>query len=108
MSTHTPTPRVYAASRIASGVYIQPSNDGKRWFVIARYMDGRDFGWEDGPKRGTFWAWAPITEREIQNIISTAEDDDDALRELRYVATGHSSGFTSKREAVASALESHE
>lgn len=100
------TPRVYAAHRITSGLYIQPANNGRDWFVIARYMDGRDFGWEDGPKRATFWAWAPITEPEIQHIVDTAYDDDEAVSDLRYCATAHASGFKTKREAIEDALRS--
>lgn len=97
--------RVYAARRIDSGIYLQPSNDGTRFFVIARYQDGRAHGLDHGPELATFWAWGPISEPDLRQIERTAGfDSESALSDLRYAATGHDTGYATKREAVEAAL----
>ena len=83
--------RVYAARRIVAGVYIQPSNDGERLFVITSHADG--------------WGWGALSDAAGHRIERLAEHDpDEALSELRWLA--ESTGYQSKREAVEAALAS--
>jgi hypothetical protein len=104
--TMTGEDRAYAARRIDKGVYLQPSNDGNRYFVIASYKDGRINGLQEGPWIGTYWAWGPVTEAQLASIERMAAyDPESALSDLRYYATGHETGYPTKREAVAAALE---
>jgi hypothetical protein len=99
--------RVYVATRIEAGLYLQPSNDGERIFVIASYEDGRAHGLEHGPNLATFWAWGPITVEEIKGIErSAAFGADLAIQDLRQKALGHHDGYRTKREATDAALSS--
>jgi hypothetical protein len=99
--------RTYVATRIVAGLYVQPSNDAQRWFVIASYDDGTDFGLEKGPKSATFWAWGPLARDEGERIQRLAEwDPESALSDLRAVALGHADHYKTKREAVDAALAS--
>lgn len=97
-------PRVYAARRVASGLYIQPSNNGERWFVIARYMDGRDFGWEEGPKRAAYWAISRSVIGPHENVISTALDEAAVVARRDVSEIGQRLIVKSKREAIDDAL----
>lgn len=97
--------RVYAARRIAPGLYVQPSNDGSRLFAVTRYEDGRCHGLEHGPWRATFWAWGDVTD-QADRITSLARyDEAQAEGELRDWAMNNT-GYATKREAVAAALAS--
>jgi hypothetical protein len=82
--------RVYASRRIVAGIYIQPTNDGERLMVVAHAEDG--------------WGWGPLSKSEGARIERLAEHEpDEALSELRWIA-GQNGPFTSKRDAITSAL----
>lgn len=97
--------RVYVATRIEAGLYLQPSNDGQSIFVVASYEDGRANGMERGPWLATYWSWGPITIEEIdeaQHMGNMLE----ALAFLREKATGYATSYPTKREATEAALAS--
>jgi 3'-phosphoadenosine 5'-phosphosulfate sulfotransferase len=98
--------RVYAAQRVDTGVYVQPANNGERFYVIASYQDGRVNGLEEGPWLATYWAWGELTRAEGERIQQLSEyDPESALSDLRAIATGANTVYRTKREATDAALE---
>ena len=99
--------RTYGAQRIVAGLYIQPSNDGTRFFVIASYEDGRIHGLEDGPWRATHWAWGPVDDAARERVQRLAEfDESEALSRLRELAM-YETGHATKRMAIDAAVKSN-
>jgi hypothetical protein len=98
--------RKYSAMRIEPGLYLQPSNDGERRYVIMRYEDGRIYGLVDGPQRVTYWSWREIDRENMWRIERMAQFDvEQALIDLRDYARGHRMACPSKRAAVEEALD---
>jgi hypothetical protein len=96
--------RKYAARRIESGLYVQPSNDLSRLFVICRYEDGTDFGLEHGPARVTRWRWGQLSPTDAAYAQSIAVLDPDAALAALYEASCEREGYETKRAAVDAAL----
>lgn len=95
--------RTYSARRVAAGLYIQPSNDGKRRYVIAKREDGTDYGLESGPARFTFWSFAEVTDDKLRAVEATAGHDHVAALQMLVDVTDLW-GVKTKAEAIASVL----
>lgn len=99
--------RVYSARMIEAGLYLQPSNDGQRFFAIARYQDGRARGLTEGPWLATYWSWGEIPKERLAHIEAvSAHDPEAALEKLREFSNAGVGGsmLPTKRAAIEEAL----
>lgn len=90
--------RKYALTKLASGDYLLPSNDGLTVWRIARYTDGPSFGLEDWPRDRELWRYCKW---DRQGHPASVEDIDDWDR---WTEVGI--GYDTRREAIEAALSS--
>lgn len=102
--------RIYAYQRIAPGLVLQPSNDRKTVYAIARYMDGPSMGLEDEPRDFTAWGWGRVPSHVMERVESLGQRDPErAVEELRdWGSDNRWPRHKTMRDAIAAALSSEE
>lgn len=87
--------RKYAMTKIGTGDYLLPSNDGTKIWRLRRYLDGPGFGREDMRTDRLLWGvW--LWNGRLDRVSVEEEDGDD------WQMWG--SGLRSRREAIEEAL----
>lgn len=95
----------YYAWRVEPGLYVQPSDDGRRRFVVCSYEDGRKYGLDSGPYCATYWTWGEMSHDDISRVerLLALGEGDELLRLLREIAFDDT-GYPTKRAAIEAAL----